>query len=169
MLTLAILHQDNNVFLTTQIQDKGPGQAVLFQKTVVDTPAADPGLVGNVELEAGVYMASLADVAGNPWTSLKDPYFGLWQNTEGNQPVALAVFDNFSVARHDLPSLNAQRAILITWPATAFPFQLEAGAWREGTGSLWRAVTDPVMESNGLKRVAIPVNAFEEMEFYRLK
>lgn len=169
VLSLAIHHQGNNVFLTTQIQDKGPGQAVLYQKTVVDTPVSDPGLIGKVELEAGVYMTSLADISGNPWTSLKDPCFGLWQNTEGNQPVALAVFDNFSVARHDLPSLNAQRAILITWPATAFPFQLEAGAWREGTGSQWRAVTGPVMESNGLKRVVIPVNSYEEMELYRLK
>lgn len=169
VLSLAIHHQGNNAYLTTQIQDKGPGQAVLFQKTVVDTPASDPGLMGEgraggwrVYDQHGRYRGKSLDLA-------QGSLFWALAKTEGNQPAAQAVFDNFSVARHDLPSLNAQRAILITWPATAFPFQLEAGAWREGAGSPWRAVTDPVMESNGLKRVAIPVNSFEEMEFYRLK
>lgn len=167
-LSLSFTRRGNDLHLTTQILSRGASRVVLYQKTVVDTPAADPCLSGQVAFAPGAYMYSVGE-PGAPWTSLGQPCFGLWQVTDGQKEPVTMVFDNFLATQGDLPILEIQRAVLLSWPATGLPYQVEATSLLNGTNAPWRLVTEPVLDFNGTKRVAIPLSSFEAMEFYHLK
>jgi hypothetical protein len=168
VLSLAFTRRGENLHIAIRILEKGPNAVVLYEKTVIDTPASDPCLIGLVEFEPGVFLPSVADPMGT-WTPLGMPYFGIWQTTDGTKAAVTGVFDNFTATTGDIPPLKIQKSVLLTWPDTGLAFQVEATPSLSGPTTQWRPVTEPVIECNGMKQVTIPLSSYEAMEVYRLK
>jgi hypothetical protein len=106
-LVLAFTRRGTNVEIRTRVLDKDNGDALLFERTVTDTPQADAVLPsGDVW---GV--RSMGDVPGTPPPVLSAPgnvAVGVaWSNTQhGPQPAAQVIYDNIEVRRYLSPRPN---------------------------------------------------------------
>ncbi len=106
-LVLALTRRGSNLEINTRVLDKDSGNAVLFNRTVTDTPKADPvlpsGSVGGA--------LSMPDVPGTPPPVLRAPgnvgLGCLWGNpTNRPQPAAQVIYDNLEVRQYVSPRPN---------------------------------------------------------------
>lgn len=117
-LILALTRRGSNLEINTRVLDKDNSNAVLYDRTVTDTPAADPALPsGSVSGER-----SMADVPGIPPPVLSAPRavcLGVgWLNTQsGPKPAAQVIYDNVEVWQYESPPSNgaAQAGPLEQW------------------------------------------------------
>jgi hypothetical protein len=94
VLALAITRVNPNVILTARVLDKENNNAVLYERSVVDTPGVDRTLTqAEMEAVSDMHMDAGTDV-GPPITSGSDVFLGLFQYTDGTRPAAEVTFDN---------------------------------------------------------------------------
>jgi hypothetical protein len=164
ILVLAITPADPNVILTARVLDKGNGEAVLYERSTVDTPASDPRL-NSAQLAAitGVTVQVQDDPSGAPWTSGDSPWIGVFQYTDGTLPAAEATFDNFEVRMHEVPQVGIERTVQLTWPApTGTDYAVEGAPTVNGS---WLPLNDQSLP--GFKQMTVPAN--KDMRFFRLR
>ncbi len=112
-LVLVLTRRGSNLEINTRILDKDNGNAVLFDRFVIDTPQADP------VVPSGAFRGMLTspDPAGTPPPVLRAPAnvcLGVgWLNpTNGPQPAAQVVYDNVEVWQRPAP-----RPYVVAWGA----------------------------------------------------
>jgi len=164
-LVLALTRRGSNVEIRTRVLDKGNGNAVLFDRTVLDTPQADSTLP-NRSVRG---MISGPDPVGTPWPVSQAPteveLTLTWVNSDhGPDPAAEVTFDDLEVWQYESPQLTIQKAVVLSWPLTQGQFVLESAAALDGP---WTPVPDPWWRTNaGRNEVSIP--APETLKLFRL-
>jgi hypothetical protein len=94
VLALSITRVNPNVILTARVLDKENNNAVLYERSVVDTPNVDRTLTqAEMEAASGMLMDAGTDV-GPPITSGSEVFLDLFQYTDGTKPAAEVTFDN---------------------------------------------------------------------------
>jgi len=164
VLALALTRVQPNLVITARVLDKADPNIVLYERTVVDTPNADPTVSSNqFQALTGMRFVDLApDPAGIPLT-----YFGLalgvFQYTDGTSPAPKAVFDNLALWTSEVPRVGVERAVRLSWPASStINYSIEGAPTVQGP---WRPVQDPVLP--GLQQMSLPAN--DNMGFFRLR
>jgi hypothetical protein len=94
VMALAVTRVSPNVIITTRVLDKANDNAVLYERSVVDTPSVDRTLT-EMELESasGMHLHTGSDV-GAPITSGSDVFLTVFQYNDGTRPPAEAIYDN---------------------------------------------------------------------------
>jgi hypothetical protein len=166
VLALALTSAGDRMILTGRVLDKANQNAVLHERTVVDTPAVDPTFTAEeVQALTGFDLDVFApDLSGTPRKNGSMVGVALWQYTDGTLDPAEATFDNLELRTYEVPLLAIDKAIRLQWPASAFPFAVEGAPTVQGP---FRPVLEPVFESGGVKQVAVP--ASDAMQVFRLK
>jgi len=94
VLALAVTRVNPNVILTARVLDKENNNAVLYERSVVDTPSVDRTLTqAEMEAASGMHMDAGTDV-GPPITSGSEVFLDLFQYTDGTKPAAEVTYDN---------------------------------------------------------------------------
>lgn len=94
VLALAVTRVNPNVILTARVLDKENTNAVLYERSVVDTPNIDRTLTqAEMEAASGMHMDAGTDV-GPPITSGSEAFLSVFQYTDGTKPAAEVTFDN---------------------------------------------------------------------------
>jgi len=94
VLALAVTRVNPNVILTARVLDKEDNNAVLYERSVVDTPNIDRTLTqAEMETASGMHLDAGTDM-GPPITSGSEVFLSLFQYTDGTKPAAEATFDN---------------------------------------------------------------------------
>ncbi len=156
VLSLALTRVNANVVVTARVLDKRDG-SVLYGRSIVDTPLADPTLTA-AEFKAisGQDLVMYPDRPGAPFTSAR-PGVGVFQYNDGSDTTAVATFDNLELRKYEVPPLTITRAVSVTWPATP-------GYSVEGAPTLNGPWT-PVQNSPppGMDQVTLPANSPAEL------
>jgi hypothetical protein len=165
-LVLALTRSGTNLNITTRVLDKDNGNAVLFDRTITDTPNADPVLLAY----AAGGMIGMADPAETPWPLLMGPTGVQLNLSWGNSllapnPRARATFDNAELWQYESPQLTIQSAAVISWPVPQGQFVLESALNLNGS---WTPVANPWMRTNnGVCEVSVPRT--DSVRFFRLR
>jgi hypothetical protein len=94
VLALAVTRVNPNVILTARVLDKENSNAVLYERSVVDTPNVDRTLTqAEMEAASGMHMDAGTDV-GAPITSGDQVFLAVFQYTDGTKPAAEVKYDN---------------------------------------------------------------------------
>jgi predicted amidohydrolase/N-acetylneuraminic acid mutarotase len=166
-LVLTLTRRDSDLVLNSRVLDRGNGNAILFDRTVVDTAKADSVLpTGAARLAPGVQ-----DLVGEPWRLISGP--GIieatldWVNSEDapNGP-AEVTYDNIEVWLYQSPQLAQLRAasnndsLNLSWDDEEA--KLEEAATILGS---WQTT----VTTNTTCQVSLPSTASRSCRFYRLK
>ena len=161
---LALTRVGSDTLLTVRVLDRANPSSVLYTRSVVDTPRADPVLT-SAELEAlsGMSLSLCTDVP-EPSMTGSTAAIGVFQyNYDGNQPAAEAVFDNLELWKYEAPAAEIGLAVQLSWPALpGLRWIVESAPSLEGP---WGPVEDTPMP--GMEQRAVP--ATELMRFFRLQ
>jgi hypothetical protein len=162
-LVLALTRDGSDLQITTRVLDKDNGNAVLFERTVIDTPASDPVLPN------GAMRGSRCepDPSGAAWPITQAPTeVDLTLQWVGSEPAsAQVIYDNVGVWRYESPALAIQNAVVLSWPATAEKFVLESSPEISGP---WAAVLNPWCRASG-DCIQAAISAPDARQFYRLR
>jgi len=97
VLALAMTRVSPDVILTARILDKANDNAVLYERSVVDTPNVDRTLT-TAEMEAASGMrVQLVSEGGAPFTSVSDVLLCVYQYGDGTKPAAEVTYDNLEL------------------------------------------------------------------------
>ena len=101
VLYMALTRDKGNLIITTRVLDKANQNAVLFERSFVDTPGVDASLT-TAELVArtGITTVTLGPDPGAPVFYGNQGGIDVWQFTDGHQPPVEALFDNFLLRLH---------------------------------------------------------------------
>jgi hypothetical protein len=162
-LSLALTRDGSNMIVTTRVLDKDNQNAVVFERSFVDTPGVDASLTtAQFAALTGTTTFGLVPDPGPPVLAGTHRGLCVAQFTDGNQPPLEAVWDNFSLRLHDVPPLYIARAAEISYVAPAgVNYMLEVAPTLQGP---WLPFQDATMP--GLIRVTVPMNG--SMGFGRL-
>ncbi len=163
VLSLALTRVNTNVVITTRVLDKDNQEAVLYQRSVVDTPKADPTLT-SAELFAlsGMKLNVVTDNIP-PLTSGTGIMLSAWQYTDGKQPPFQVTYDNLELWTYSIPPLAVDRAVRLAWPASATAkYTVQSAPTSTGP---WSPVQDLLLP--GMQQMMIP--ASEVSKFFRLR
>ena len=108
VLALALTRATPDLILTLRILDKANHNAVLYERSVVDTSNVDRTLT-HAELDAasGMHLNAGTDIQAPPWTSFFLVGLLVWQyNYDGHQPAADATFDNLELWTYKVPTIR---------------------------------------------------------------
>ncbi len=154
VLSLALTQEQPNLVVTARVLDKDNQEAVLYQRSVLDTPQADPTLT-SAELLAlsGMNLDIVPDVADAPITSGDAVCLDAWQYTDGTQPTLEVTYANLELRTYEVPQLTIARAVQVSWPAPAGAYTLE---WAPTVQGPWMPVQN--LAPPGLQRVTIPIS-----------
>jgi hypothetical protein len=149
--------------LNARVLDKANPNSVLDELSVVDTPNADPALTSEEFLSlSGMSLGLSADLPEAPFTS-GGTSIGLFQYNDGQQPAAVATFDNLELRKYDVPQFGIQRAVLLSWPIPAGGnYAVEGAPTVQGP---WLPVQELPMP--GMQQVTAP--ASDAAKFFRLR
>jgi hypothetical protein len=164
VLSLTMTRAQTNLVLTARVLEPGEQGAVLFERSVVDTPEADPTLTtAEFETLTGMRLPWNKDVKGMPLFSGDYLDLEIFQYNDGTKPEATAVFDNLELRRYEVPQVGIERAMRLTWPAPAgVNYAVEAAPTVLGP---WLLINDTALP--GLKQMTVPAN--RDMQFFRLR
>jgi hypothetical protein len=165
VLVLALTPDGKNVMLTARVLDKSKGN-VLYERSVVDTPGADPSMHSQqVTALFGQTMYVGNDRSGAPWTSGSTPWLGVFQCTDGTLPAVEATFDNFELRTYayEAPKLGIEPAMRLSWQAPAsVGWSVEGAPTTQGP---WLPVQDSL--APGIQQMTVPAD--EGIKFFRLR
>jgi hypothetical protein len=164
VLVLAMTRADTNMILHARILDKDNANATIYERTVVDTPQIDP-TVSSAQFEAVTGQRSLLnnDVKREVLTSGDAVNLEFGQYSDGNSPAAEVTFDNVELRTYEVPMVGIERAIRLTWPASAtVDFAVEYAPTVNGP---WLPLNE--QSSPGFKQMTVPANG--DMQFFRLR
>jgi hypothetical protein len=89
------------------VLDKDNQNAVLYERTVVDTPQVDRSLSSAELLAAsGMNLACGPDVSGAPCTSGDNIGLASWQYSDGTKLAAEVTYDNFEQWTYQIPTMR---------------------------------------------------------------
>jgi hypothetical protein len=165
-LVLALTRVGSDLRINTRVLDKDNSNAVLFDRTVTDTPQADPVLPNRTARgEIG-----MPDQPGTPWPVVKAPAgieLGLvWSNPESaTQGAAEVIYDNVQVWQYESPELAIQNAVVLSWPVTQGQFVLESAPSVNGP---WGPVADPWWRTNAGQH-QVSILAPDSLKLFRLR
>ncbi len=164
-LVLALTRAGTDLNITTRVLDKDNSNSVLFERTITDTPKADPVLPSGT---AGG-MIGMADPVGTPWPLLTGPTWIQLNLTWADpllapNPRARVTFDNAEVWQYEPPQLTIQKAIVLSWPLSQGQFVLESAFSVDGP---WAPVPNLWCRTNNAQ-IEASVLAGESMQFFRL-
>jgi hypothetical protein len=163
-LVLALTRDGSDLQITTRVLDKDNGNAVLFERVVIDTPASDP------VLPEGSFRNwhSGADPEGPGWPIMEAPTeVNLTLQWVGSQPAsAKVVFDNVEVWQYQSPKLAIQNAVILSWPVASTGFVLECTS--DPQNGPWETVSDAWSRTTA-DQVQVSVPASGVCKFYRLR
>lgn len=164
VLVLALTPAGPNVILTARVLDKSNGEAVLYERSTVDTPASDPSLSSaQITAITGMTLQVQSDPGGAPWTSGVSPWLGVWQYTDGTLPAAEATFDNFELRTYEIPEVGIERAVQLTWPVpSGMNYAVEGAPTAQGP-----FLPVPEWSMPGMQTMTVP--ASEAARFFRLR
>jgi hypothetical protein len=149
----------SSVVLRVAVLDREANDAVLFHKTVTDTPGVDPTVAAfrgyTFYLDPGPAWlnANALDLAVLSMSSQRESDFRL-------------VLDNLTYTRSDIPALSVERAVQLSWPAVAGAWVVEGARNAEGP---WNPVAEPVTAKGGLQQMTIPAQLAEVLRVFRLR
>jgi len=111
VMALAMTRVTPNVIITARILDKANDNAVLYERSVVDTPNVDRTLT-QTELEAasGMRLHTASEV-GAPITSGSDVFLTVFQYNDGTRPPAEVTYDNLERWTSIFPGWRPEIAI----------------------------------------------------------
>ena len=111
VLALAVTRVNPNVILTARVLDKENNNAVLYERSVVDTPNVDRTLT-ETEMEAasGMHLHAGRDM-GAPITSGSDVFLTVFQYNDGTRPAAEVIYDNLERWTSTFPVWRPEIAI----------------------------------------------------------
>jgi hypothetical protein len=167
-LVLSLTRLGEDVRIGTRVLDKDNGNAVLFERTVTDTPQADP-VVPNAREFPGV-----PDFEGTPWPISSAPQaielgMGWADSQRSSAGPAQVIFDNLEVRLYESPQLtirnNPQSGVLISWPLTVGAFVPESAP---GVGGPWGPVPDSWWRTNKSQNEVL-VETPVQRQFFRLR
>jgi hypothetical protein len=164
-LVLAFARRGADLQITTRVLDNDNTDAVLFERTVTDTPGSDPVLPDG----AMKGLRSQPDPAGTPWLLQFEGYAAVgvgWINIDkAPDPLAEVTFGNLRVSQYESPQLTVQSAIRLSWAITQGQFVLESAPGSDGP---WTLVPDPWLRTiDG--RCEVSVLASDTVKFFRLR
>src|SRR5262245_6424270 len=111
VLALALTRVSPNVIITTRVLDKANDNAVLYERSVVDTPKVDRTLT-ETELESASGMdLHTGTELGPPLTSGTGVILIVFQYNDGTRPPAEATFDNLERRTSLFPVWRPELAI----------------------------------------------------------
>jgi hypothetical protein len=164
-LVLALTRFGSDLRITTRVLDKDNANAVLFERTTTDTPAADPVLPSR----SVNGVLSYPDPVGTPYLLQSPSYADVgiaWLNPQsGPNPLAQVIYDNMEVWQYQTPQLNIQNAVVLSWPVTAAQFVVESAP---GVSGPWETVPDPWLRTNATQ-IQMSVLAPDSMRLFRLR
>jgi hypothetical protein len=163
VLALALTRVDPNVVLTARVLDKENGDAMLFQRSVVDTPKVDHTLTSAEYLALSGMKISVQPDNGPPFSSGNYVCMSALQYTDGNQPEMEVTYDNFELRTSEIPPVTLERAVRLSWPASTTINHTVEGA-SEVNGP-WLPVQD--WTTPGMNQMTVPVDEF--MKIFRLR
>ena len=164
VLVLAQTLVNDKVVLITRLLDKDNGDAVLFQRVVGDTPAADP-TVSSAQVAAlsGMQLTVGVDIAGTPYTNGNVVDLESWQYNNGSRAMAEVTFDNLELRTSDIPPVGIEGAVRLSWPLSAtLNYVVEAAPTLQGP---WLPVQNTAVPD--LQQMTVPAN--DIMGFFRLR
>jgi hypothetical protein len=165
-LVLSLTRRGEDIRIETRVLDKDGGGAVLFERSVIDSPLSDP--VPDHARE----FPGLPDPKGTPWPILKVPgnlELGMcWADPQqASAGLVEVVFDNLEVRLYEWPALSIQQlpdAVLLSWPLTRGQFVLECAPGIDGP---YAQVSDPLSETR-IGQNEITIQAPGRTQFFRL-
>ena len=165
-LGLALTRRGSNVEITMRVLDKDNANAVLFERTVTDTPQAD-SVLPNHSVRG---MRSEPDVPGTPWPVVEAPgnvqLCMTWVNSQRPPDgYAATVFGNLGVWQYESPQLAIRNAVVLSWPVTSGYFVLESALTVEGP---WEAVPNPWSRTNAAQN-EVCIQAPDSTKLFRLR
>jgi hypothetical protein len=165
-LVLALTRRGSDLNINTRILDKDNANAVLFERTVTDTPQVDPVLPNR----GADGILSTSDRPGTPWPVLSSSgsiVLSLtWLNpTHAPQPAAQVIYDNVEVWQYESPTLTIQNAVVLSWPVTQGQFVVESALSLDGP---WESVADPWSRTKD-GQVQVCILAPDSRRFFRLR
>jgi hypothetical protein len=164
VLALALTQVQTNLVLTARVLEPGDQGAVLFERSVVDTPGVDPTLTtAEVETPTGLRLPWSKDVKGMPLFSGDRLDLEIFQYNDGTKPEAKAIFDNLELRTYEVPQVGIERAVRLTWPALEGAYYSVEGA--PTVQGPWLPVRGLPMP--GMQQVTVP--ASETARFFRLR
>jgi hypothetical protein len=166
LLSGAMTRTGSGLILTARLLDKANPNLVRQEISVIDTPLRDASLnTAQVETLTGMHLDCPRDGIGAPYLYGDRYFLAVSQYTADTAwPVVEATFDNLELWTHDIPILTIDRAVRLRWPASAFPFTVEAAP---GVNGPWLPVLEPVFESDGMKHLGVPSS--DPIKLFRLK
>lgn len=167
-MVLSLTRLGEGVQVATEVLDNDNDGAVLYERSVTDTPLSDP--VPDHARE----FPGLPDPEGTSWPILNIPgnvELGMaWADSQrASVGLAQVIFDNLEVRLYESPQLTIQNTspsgILVSWPLTVGAFVPESapsvsGPWDPVPGSWWET-------NHGQNEVSVQVSA--RMQFFRLR
>jgi hypothetical protein len=165
-LVLSLTRHGSDVAINTRVLDKDNANAVLFERSVVDTPQSDP-VLPNRAVNGFLYVP---DLVGTPWPVTQAPDtvelgMGWFNPLSASQGAAQVIYDNLEVWQYQTPRMNIQNAVVLSWPVTAAQFVVESAP---GVNGPWETVPDPWLRTNATQ-IQMSVSAPDSMRLFRLK
>lgn len=165
-LYMTLTRDKDSLIITARLLDKTNSNAVLFQRSFVDTSEVDPTLT-TAEFLALTGMTNMDPVVADPGAAILSASgmaggVGAGQFTDGFQPAVEAVWDNFSLRLHEEPPLRIAPAMELAWPAPAgVNYGVQAAPTVRGP---WLRVQ--VSDQPGIKKLTVPSSS--PAQFFRL-
>jgi hypothetical protein len=164
-LVLALTRVGSDLRITSRVLDKDNANAVLFERTVTDTPQSNPVLPSGAV--KGLLMQG--DIAATPWFLQERgcAYLGVWWANTQSAPQfpAQVIFDNMEVWQYESPQLAIQNAVVLSWPLAQGLFVLESASSVTGP---WETVPAPWSRTNA-SQIQVSVPASENLKLFRLR
>lgn len=152
--------QGLSLLITTTVMERGSG-AVLYHRSFLDTPAADPmvptpgphGILSRVPEPGRAYVGGGIDAM-----------LGIWHITDGSQPPAELILDNFEYGYYDAPVLGFEKSVLLSWPQHTAEEQIVLGA--ASVNGPWVPWLEPIFKRQGEVCMAVPTTSAQQ--FFKL-
>jgi len=162
VLSLALTRTDPRLALTARVLDKDNQEAVLYQRTVVDTPQADATLTSDQLLAlSSMKLTIVPDIADPPITAGDAVFLDAWQYTDGDRPEVSVTYDNLEMRTTEIPSTGIERAVRLSWPTTGLNY---AAQWAPTLQGPWQPVPEQTIP--GMNQMTLPASSL--MQFFRL-
>lgn len=106
VLALALTRVTQGLILTARVLDKANHNAVLYERSVVDTPKVDRSLTeAEQQAASGMFLHAVNDIPAPPLMSGGFILLHAWQNNyDGQQPAAEVTFDNCELWTYRVPT-----------------------------------------------------------------
>jgi len=148
VLTLAPV--GDTLQISVRLLDKDNANAVLYERSCLDSPASDVGVLTN--LPPGF---TWVPDQGAPVMNAELAWAGVTFMGAGTPQPAEVVVDNLEYTFYPAPELTIERSVLLSWPANTAEEQIVLSA--EALTGPWIPCLEPIFPRNGALCMAVPI------------